>query len=88
MFQCLFSLISFFKETGTKVKYELLSFQYIGLDGEYAFARTEYSSKKISGEDFQDNTIDMIHAFRKDKGHWRFWSSMILEIRYDNEQTE
>ena len=64
------------------VIYDMLSFSYIGQNGEYAFARISQSTRKVSGPAFQNNNIDAIHIFRKENGEWKFWQSAILEIKY------
>ena len=49
------------------LKYELLSFQFVGEDGEYAYARIKQSTKKVSGPAFQNNIIDALMVFKKRK---------------------
>ena len=65
-----------------ELSYELLSFGFIGLSGEYAICRTKQRTVKISGPAFRNNTIDMIQIFKKENGKWKFWSQAILYIRY------
>ena len=80
------AIVSLFKEYDFECKYELLSYKYIGQDGEYAIARLKFSTKKVSGSSaFRDNTLDTIVAFRQEKGQWRFWNQLVLELKYDNE---
>lgn len=66
------------------VKHELLQFQYVGMDGEYAVARLKFSTKKVAGADFKDNNLDTFHVFRKENDKWKIWSQAILEIDYIN----
>jgi len=66
------------------LSYELLSFSYIGLNGEYAVARVKQTTKKVSGPIFQENEMDMVQVFRKENGKWKFWTQAILEIKYTN----
>jgi hypothetical protein len=60
--------------------YQLLSFKYISRDGEYAFARTRYRIRKISGPAFQNKEMDTLQIFRQEKGEWKLWSQAILEV--------
>lgn len=66
------------------LKYKLLSFEYIGYDGEYAVVRTKQGTQKIFGPAFQDNEIDMIQVFKKEADQWKFWNQAILEIKFTN----
>ncbi len=65
-----------------KLDYRLLSYKYIGRDGEYAFARTRHRTRKIAGPALRDNEVDTIQIFRKEKGEWKLWNQAILEIHY------
>lgn len=67
------------------LKYEILSFKYIGRDNEYAVARVKQSTKKLSGPAFRNNVVDMIEVFRQEKGQWKFWNQVILGVRYTNQ---
>ena len=64
------------------LKYDLLSFSFIGQDGKYAIARIKQSTTKVSGPAFRNNDLDAIHAFRKENGKWKFWTIAILEVKY------
>ena len=66
------------------LKYELVSFRYIGRDGEYAVARVKQSTKKASGLAFRDNVLDMVQVYKQEDGRWKFWNQVILEIEYVN----
>ena len=65
-----------------KLDYRLLSYKYIGRDGKYAFARTRYRTRKISGPTFQNKEMDTLQILRQEKGEWKLWSQAILEIHY------
>ena len=65
-----------------RLDYQLLSYKYIGLDGEYAFARTRHRTRRLSGPALRDNEMDSIQIFRKEKGEWKLWNQAILEIQY------
>ena len=62
------------------IKYELLQFQYVGMDGEYAIARCKYSAKKIAGGNFKENRLDTFQIFREENGSWKMWSMTILRV--------
>jgi hypothetical protein len=65
-----------------QLNYELLSFSYVGRDGEYAVARAKQKTTKISGPAFRDNELDTIHVFKQDGGAWKFWTSANLDVNY------
>ena len=65
-----------------ELRYELLSFDFIGMSGDYAIGRTKQRTVKVSGPAFRNNEIDMIQVFKKENDRWKFWSQAILYIRY------
>jgi hypothetical protein len=67
-----------------ELSYKLLSFSFLGMDGEYAVARVKQETKKVSGPPFQNNELDLIHVFRQEGGAWKFWSQAALEIQFTN----
>ena len=67
------------------LKYQILSFTYIGRDNQYAVARVKQSTQKLSGPAFRNNVLDMIQVFRQEKGQWKFWNQAILEVTYVNQ---
>lgn len=67
------------------INYELQQFEFVGINGEYAIARFKFSSEKVAGGDFKDNTLDTFHVFRKENSKWKMWSQAILEIDYINQ---
>ncbi len=66
------------------LRYKLLSFSYIGSDGEYAVVRIKQTTTKVSGLAFHDNELDLMQVFRKEKGKWKLWTQSILDIKYIN----
>ena len=64
------------------VKYQIQLFRYIGQDDPYAIARLEFSTQKIAGPDFNNNTLDTFHIFKKEDGKWKIWSMAILETNF------
>ena len=65
-----------------EIKYELLSFKYIAVEGEYALARVKQKTSKISGPKFKDNIIDSIVIFKQEAGQWKLWSQATLTLEY------
>jgi len=62
--------------------YELGNFTFIGQDKEYAFARVQQKTTKISGPQFNNNLIDVLFVFRQENGVWKFWSQALLETKF------
>jgi len=60
----------------------LISYEYIGLSGEYAIARIKFKTTKISGPAFKNNSVDMIQVFKQENGTWKLWSQANLEIQF------
>ena len=66
------------------LKYTLLAFKYIALDGEFAFARLKQRSDKVSGPAFRNNETEILQVYRKEKEQWKIWSQAILKIKFLN----
>lgn len=64
------------------LNYELQSFEYLGRDGEYASARIEQLTEKISGPSFQDNITESKWRCKKENGEWKIWSTTLLDVTY------
>ncbi|MCD4823657.1 MAG: hypothetical protein K8S55_03555 [Phycisphaerae bacterium] len=64
------------------LKYEIVSFSYIGRDNLYAVVRVKQKATKVKGPAFRNNMLDAMHIFRKDKGVWKIWQTTILEIKF------
>lgn len=64
------------------LKYELISFEFIGITGEYALGRTKQRTTRTKGPAFRNNEIDMIQIFKKQDGKWKYWAQSILSISY------
>ena len=64
------------------IKYEMLSFKFISIEGEYALGRVKQKTTKISGPEFKDNIIDSIVIFKQESGVWKFWSQASLTLEY------
>ena len=59
---------------------ELVGFQYIGHDDEFAVARVKLKTVDQSGEAFAANVIDTITVFHQENGVWKYWSDHILGV--------
>lgn len=69
------ALTSLFAEADAKA--ELVSFQYIGHDDEFALARVKV---KVTSEDegFLDNVVDTFAIFHQEAGAWKLWDTYLL----------
>ena len=59
---------------------ELVSFDYIGHDNEFAVARVKLKTVDQSEEPFSANVIDTITVFHQEDGVWKYWSDHILGV--------
>ena len=64
------------------LRYQMLSFTYVGRDEDYAVARVKQKTTKVAGPAFRDNVLDCLQIFRKDGDGWKLWTSANLEITY------
>ena len=58
---------------------EVVSFQYIGHDDEFAYARVRLKTSDTTA-DFADNTVDSVTLYHREDGTWKVWSDFILGI--------
>jgi len=68
------------------LKYELLAFDYVGRDEDYAVARTKQKTTRLAGPAFRDNIVDAMQISRQDAGVWKWWHTAVLEIEYLQQQ--
>jgi hypothetical protein len=66
------------------LNYELLSYEYIGRSGDYAIARVNFQTTKVSGPAFKDNELDVIQIYKQENGTWKLWSQSNLDIKFLN----
>ena len=66
------------------LNYELVSFKYLLTDDKYAIARVSQKTTKVSGPAFRNNLLDLIVIFKQEKGQWKLWSQIVLEIEFIN----
>ena len=64
------------------MKYELVSLKYLATDGDYAFARVHQRTTKEPATNFKNNETDILVAFRKESGGWKFWNQVVLDIQF------
>jgi hypothetical protein len=64
------------------LKYDLLSIKFLAVDGDYAVARVRQRTTKTPPENFRNNDVDMIVAFKQEDGTWKIWNQVILEVKY------
>ncbi len=64
------------------VKYELISLKYLTTDGDYAIARVLQRTTQTPPVNIRNNETDMMVAFRKEGGTWKFWTQALLEFKY------
>lgn len=64
------------------IKYELMSFTFIAIEGDYSLGRVKQKTLKISGPEFKDNIIDSIVIFKQEDGLWKLWSQATLTLEY------
>ncbi len=69
------------------LKYELISYEFIGVSGEYALARVIFRTSKVSGPAFKDNELDVIQIFKQEDGVWKFWSQASLNLKFIEHNT-
>jgi hypothetical protein len=63
------------------VKSEIVAFDYIGHDDEFAVARVKVKTTGKPGSDFTNNTVDSIMIFHQEGGAWKLWSEDILGVQ-------
>lgn len=62
------------------VSTQLVAFDYIGHDDEFAVARAKVKSTGKPGTGFTDNTVDAIVIFHQENGAWKLWSEEVLGV--------
>ena len=64
------------------LKYQVVSFKYIAVTGDYAITRVVQKTTKVKGPAFRDNIIDALQIFKKENGLWKIWTTSILSIKF------
>ncbi len=64
--------------------YQLDSFDYVGEDNEYAYAKIWLKTTKKSGGAFNDNKLQALVVFKQENGAWKIWSQANMQVKYLN----
>ncbi len=62
------------------VKAELVKFDYMGHDNEFAVARVKTKTTGKPGSGFTDNVTDAVVLFHQEGGAWKLWSEDIVAV--------
>lgn len=63
------------------LSYDLLSFRFLGRDGDCAVAVGEQKTVKVRGPEFRNNVIRSVYVFRRHGASWTLWHQVILDVR-------
>jgi len=64
------------------LKYDILSFGYIGRDKDFAVVRVKQRTRKIRGPHFRDNELDAMHVLRLHGKEWKLWQTAMLNVKF------
>ena len=64
------------------LKYDLVSLKYLAIDGDFAFARVRLRTTQAPPSNFKSKETDILVAFRKENGTWKFWNQVVLDIQF------
>lgn len=63
--------------------YELNDYEFVGMTGEFAVVKVRQTTRKVGGAGaFNNNQLELLQAFKKEGGQWKFWSQTILTMRF------
>jgi len=62
------------------LKAELVKFDFMGHDDEFAVARVKTKTTGKPGSGFTDNVVDAIVLFHQENGTWKLWSEDVLAV--------
>ena len=60
------------------LKAEQISFQYIGHDDEFAYARVKVKVTSPGTKGFDDNVMDTVTLFHQEGGAWKVWDTYLV----------
>ena len=63
-----------------KLNVEMVSFNLIAEDDDFAYVRAQQKVTKVSGPEFKDNVTEQLMAFKLEEGVWKIWTTAILSI--------
>lgn len=66
------------------LKYSIEAYQLQSIEGDYAKVRVVQTTRKIKGDVFRDNRIDVVHTLRRYNGFWYLWDSTLLNTVFLN----
>lgn len=66
--------------SGLDTQTELVGFNYIGHDDEFAVARVRLKTISLTDAAFTPNILDTIAVFYPEDGTWKYWSNQILGV--------
>ncbi len=65
------------------LEYELKGYDFVGVTGEFAVVKVRQATRKVAGAAaFNDNELELLQAFKKENGAWKFWSQTILTMQF------
>lgn len=70
------TLTEYFKDQDLKA--EQVSFQYIGHDDEFAYARVKVKVTSPGAAGFDSNVMDTVTIFHQEGGAWKVWDAYLL----------
>lgn len=67
--------------TNYDLKVTHLGMKPLMIDAKYFILKGKQKTVKLKGDaPFKDNIVEALHVYKKHKGKWLLWSSMILEV--------
>lgn len=64
------------------LKYTVLSYEFVGEEGGYAYARIVQRTEKVAGPAFNNNDLEALQIFKKENGQWKLWTQANLNINF------
>ena len=64
------------------LKYELISYNFLAEDEEFAYAKVKQRTSKVAGPEFMNNEIELLVIFKQENGVWKLWTQANLSITY------
>ena len=64
------------------LKYSLISYNFVGEEGGYAYIRIVQRTEKVAGPEFNNNELEALMIFKQENGKWKLWSQANLNIKF------